>query len=107
MVPALARFIGAAGAEVAFIEDVHAVPREGVASACKFGRAVGAIEAVIAALGVPSRLVQPKQWKKHHGLHGPDKEPSRALAIARMPQQTNYFSRKADHGRAEAVLIAL
>jgi hypothetical protein len=40
-------------------------------------------------------------------LHGPDKEPSRQLVIARLPQQTGYFARKADHGRAEAVLIAL
>jgi len=107
LVPELQRFIVAAQAEVAFIEDVHAMPREGVASAFKFGRACGAIEAVIAAVGLPSRLVQPKAWKKHHGLAGPDKEPSRQLVIARLPQQTNFFSRKADHGRAESVLIAL
>jgi crossover junction endodeoxyribonuclease RuvC len=107
LVPELMRFITAANAAAAFIEDVHAMPREGVASAFKFGRAVRAIEATIACVAVPSRLVQPKQWKKHFSLHGPDKEPSRQLVISRLPQQTNFFARKCDHGRAEAVHRAL
>jgi hypothetical protein len=58
----------------------------------------GAIEATIASAGVPSRLVQPKAWKKHHGLHWPDKEPSRQLVIPRLPQRTGFFARKLDHG---------
>jgi hypothetical protein len=107
MVPALARFVIAAKADVAIIESVSAMPGQGLSSTFRFGRAVGAIEATIAAAGLPSRLVLPQAWKKHFALRGPDKEPSRQLVIARMPQQTNYFARKADHGRAEAVLIAL
>jgi hypothetical protein len=76
------------------------------ASSARIG-ACGAIEATNAAAGVPSRLVSPQAWKKHFALRGPGKEPSRQLVISRLPQQTGYFARKADHGRAEAVLIAL
>jgi crossover junction endodeoxyribonuclease RuvC len=107
LVPQLMRFIIAAKAELAVIESVSAMPGQGLSSTFRFGRAVGAIEATIAAAGLPSRLVQPQAWKKHFSLRGPDKEPSRQLVISRMPQQTNYFARKADHGRAEAVLIGL
>jgi crossover junction endodeoxyribonuclease RuvC len=77
LVPELMRFIIAAKADLAVIEEVHAMPGQGLASTFRFGRAVGAIEATIAALGVPSRLVLPQAWKKHFALRGPDKEPSR------------------------------
>lgn len=90
----------------AFIEDVHSMPRQGISSSFRFGRAAGAIEAVVACCGIPYTIVTPQIWKKHYGLKGPDKEQSRALAVRLFPYGAAALARKKDHGRAEAALIA-
>lgn len=91
----------------AFIESVSAMPKQGVASMFRFGRAAGAIDATVACCGIPLTYVTPQAWKKHHGLHGPDKELSRARALQLAPELSESLARKKDHGRAESVLIAL
>lgn len=92
---------------LAAVESVHAMPKQGVSSTFKFGAAYGGIRGVLAGLSVPTTLVAPTSWKRHHGIPtGSDKEASRALALRLFPG-TDYFSRKKDHGRAEAALIAL
>lgn len=106
-VPEVKRWLIAARADFAFVESVWAMPQEGVSSAFKFGRAAGALEAVVACVGVSWRLVAPVTWKAHYKLKGPDKEPSRQLVLHRFPLSGDLFKRKLDHGRAEAVLIAI
>jgi hypothetical protein len=91
---------------VAFIERVGAMPKQGLSSTFKFGIAFGGIIGVFAALESPVRLVAPTVWKRHFGLAGADKEASRALAIHTFPACANHFSRKKDHNRAEAALLA-
>ena len=49
---------------VAYIEDVHSHPKQGVASTFKFGYVTGAVHGVLAALGVPRYTVRPMAWKK-------------------------------------------
>jgi crossover junction endodeoxyribonuclease RuvC len=49
--------------------------------------------------------VSPAVWKRHFKLSA-DKEASRALALRLFPATAEHFSRKKDHGRAEAALIA-
>ncbi|MFG1188728.1 RuvC family protein [Xanthobacter flavus] len=88
----------------AFVEDVHSMPGQGVASTFKFGRAHGTVLGVLAAIEVPIHMVAPTRWKKHYRLDA-DKEKARALAL-RMWPAANCFGRKKDHGRAEAALIA-
>lgn len=78
----------------------------GRVSMFRYGAAHGVVLGVIAALGLPFVSVTPQKWKKHFGLRGPDKEPSRQLALARWPKHAGLFGRKRDHGRAEAALIA-
>jgi hypothetical protein len=90
---------------VVFIENVAAMPRQGVSSTFKFGRAVGAIHATIALAGLRLELVTPTTWKKHHHL-GADKEKARALALRRWPALADQLARKRDADRAEALLIA-
>lgn len=90
----------------AIIEQVSAMPKQGVASSFKFGRAVGVVEGVMDGLGIPVSWVTPAKWKKAMGL-GADKEASRQKAIRQWPSQSFLFARKKDHGRAEAALIAL
>lgn len=104
--PAIQNWIGTHKPTRAFVENVGSMPDQGIASAYRFGRAVGAIETAIACSGVPFDLVAPISWKKYFGLKGPDKEQSRALAIRRFPFAASCLARKLDHQRAEAALIA-
>jgi hypothetical protein len=91
--------------DVAVIERVAAMPRQGVSSTFKFGTAFGIIQGVIAALEIPVHFVTPSKWKKYFGLSA-DKEQSRARALQFWPNRSDLFSRKKDHGRAEAALLA-
>ena len=89
---------------VAVIEQVGAMPKQGVSSTFKFGASFGLVRGVVLALGVPLHHVTPGVWKKHFRLNS-DKEKARALALRFWPA-SEHFSRKKDHGRAEAALIA-
>jgi hypothetical protein len=91
--------------DLAIIERVAAMPKQGVSSTFKFGASYGAILGVIGALGIPSQLVTPTKWKRHFNLDA-DKEKSRALALRLWPARSELFERKRDHGRAEAALLA-
>ena len=108
--PALREWImgngGASGPHHAFIESVHALPKEAASFSFRYGRAIGALEATVACWNIPMTLVVPQQWKRFYNLRGPDKEQSRALAIRRFPTASGWLERKKDHGRAEAMLIA-
>lgn len=100
----LARKIEQMRPTMAIIEQVGAMPKQGVSSTFKFGTAYGTVRGVVQALGVPMHLVTPGRWKKHFRLDA-DKEKARALAIRLWPA-SRHFERKKDHGRAEAALLA-
>lgn len=89
--------------DVAIVEKVGAMPKQGVSSTFKFGKAVGIIEGVLFSKGVPTVYVTPQRWKAVFSLTA-DKEKSRALAIQRHPTLKG-LSRVKDHGRAEALLM--
>jgi len=91
----------------AVIERAQAMPKQGASSGFKYGRAVGAIEAVLACCEIPMTIVEPTAWKKFHRLRGGDKETSRQRALQLFPAAHALLARRKDHGRAEAVLIAL
>ena len=89
----------------AVVERVGAMPGQGVSSMFKFGRGLGIVEGVIAASMLPVLYVTPAVWKRHFGLAS-EKEAARQRAIEIWPESASLFSRKRDHGRAEAALIA-
>ena len=91
---------------VCWIEDVHSMPRQGVASAFKFGRAFGTVIGVVGGAGIPINYVTPGKWKRALGLSS-DKTACRRRAQELWPQQAHLFARVKDDGRAEAALIAL
>jgi crossover junction endodeoxyribonuclease RuvC len=91
----------------AVIERAQAMPRQGASSGFKYGRAVGALEAVLAGCEIPMTIIEPTMWKKVHQLRGHEKEASRQRALQLFPAAHAVFARKMDHGRAEAALIAL
>lgn len=90
---------------VAVIEDVHAMPKQGVSSVFSFGRALGVAEGVLCGNGLSVRYVSPAKWKRALGLTA-DKGVSRRRAIELWPDQAKAFARVKDDGRAEAALIA-
>lgn len=92
--------------DMAVIESVNSLPREGVTSAHSFGRSCGIVEGVVAALKIPYHLVPANKWKKFFGLNS-DKEASRAKALQLWPARAELFMRKKDEARAEAALLAL
>jgi crossover junction endodeoxyribonuclease RuvC len=91
----------------AFLERAQAMPKQGASSGFKYGRAVGAIEAVIACCAIPLTIVEPSAWKRHFRLPGKDKEQARQRALQLFPAAHALFARRKDHGRAEAALLAL
>lgn len=90
---------------VTVIEDVHSMPKQGVASSFKFGRGKGVVEGVFAGAGLSLRYVAPSKWKRDLKL-SKDKGASRQLAMELWPAHVGLFKRVKDDGRAEAALIA-
>ena len=89
------------------IERAQAMPKQGASSGFKYGRAVGAIEAVVAGCEIPLSIVEPSAWKKFHALRGGDKETSRQRALQLFPAAHTLLARKMDHGRVESALMAV
>jgi crossover junction endodeoxyribonuclease RuvC len=87
------------------IERGQAMPKQGASSGFKYGRACGALEAVLACCEV--QLVEPSVWKRARHLRGGDKEGARQLALQLFPTAHALLARRKDHQRAEAALIAL
>ena len=105
-VAALADLLRAIDGGQAWIERVAARPGQGVASMFSFGRGVGQVEGVLAALRVPVSYVTPQAWRKT--LRVPDgKDGSRLRASQIMPAYAGEWRRAKDDGRAEAALIAM
>jgi crossover junction endodeoxyribonuclease RuvC len=90
---------------VAMLEQVSAMPGQGVSSMFAFGESYGIVKGVFAALKIPAHLVTPGKWKKAMELNA-SKDGSRAKAIMTWPEHADLFKRVKDDGRAEACLIA-
>lgn len=101
---ALAKALEDMRVQQAVIENVHSMPKQGVASTFKFGMGVGIIHGVCGALRLPMTLVTPTMWKGYHRLPR-EKEAARAKAIYKWPNLHQYLDRKKDANRAEALLI--
>jgi crossover junction endodeoxyribonuclease RuvC len=88
----------------AVVERVGSMPKQGVSSTFRFGVGCGLLRGVLAALTVPIVDVSPTVWKRWFKLDA-DPERARAMAIRSFPHIQD-LSRKKDHNRAEALLIA-
>lgn len=102
---ALAAFVRSLRPDIAVLERVGGLPGQSAPAAFNFGRAAGAVEYTLTALGVRVESVAPATWKKALRVN-PGKDGSRALAARMWPAQAALFARAKDDGRAEAALIA-
>jgi crossover junction endodeoxyribonuclease RuvC len=91
------------------IENVHSMPKQGVASSFSFGVGYGVWRGIIAMLGLPSMRVEPVVWKKALGLPKA-KGASVAKALKLFPRaELGHLYRGRmiySDGRAEALLLA-
>jgi crossover junction endodeoxyribonuclease RuvC len=90
-----------------FIEKVSAMPGQGVSSMFSFGHSAGVVEGAIAAHGIPTTLLSPQAWKKHHGLIGRDKDAARCIVSRMFPTIKEVHLKGKGQAISDAVLIGL
>lgn len=90
---------------MAVIEDVHAMPDQGVVSMFRFGYGAGIIAGILAAFNIPTVKIKPAVWKTALGLTK-DKAASLQRARELYPNHGNLFHLKKHNDRAEATLMA-
>ena len=88
------------------IEQVSAMPGQGVTSMFNFGQSFGVLKGICAAMQLPIFLVRPAKWKKHFELINSQKDSSRTKVIQIFPKISSHLSRKKDANKADAILIA-
>ena len=88
------------------VEQVNAMPGQGVTSMFNFGQTFGAIKGICAALKLPIFFVRPSKWKKHFELINSSKDASRTKAIEMYPNLSNQLAKKKDVNKSDAILIA-
>ena len=88
------------------VEQVNAMPGQGVTSMFNFGQTFGAIKGVCAALKLPIFFVRPSKWKKHFELINSSKDASRTKVLEMFPILSNQLSKKKDVNKSDAILIA-
>jgi len=88
------------------VEQVNAMPGQGVTSMFNFGQTFGAIKGICAALELPIFFVRPSKWKKHFELINSSKDSSRTKAIEMYPSLSKELAKKKDVNKSDAILIA-
>jgi len=91
---------------VIVVEQVNAMPGQGVTSMFNFGQTFGAIKGICAALNLPIFFVRPAKWKKHFELINSSKDASRTKVIEMYPSIAEKLSKKKDVNKSDAILIA-
>jgi len=88
------------------IEQVSAMPGQGVTSMFNFGQSFGILKGICSAMQLPMYFVRPLKWKKHFNLVNSEKDASRTRAIEIFPYFSDRLSKKKDSNKADAILIA-
>ena len=88
------------------IEQVSAMPGQGVTSMFNFGQSFGVLKGICSAMQLSMHFVRPAKWKKYFGLIKTEKDASRTKVIEIFPYISSELSRKKDSNKADAVLIA-
>ena len=88
------------------IEQVSAMPGQGVTSMFNFGQSFGILKGICSAMQLPMFFVRPAKWKKYFNLINSQKDASRTRAIEIFPYFSTQLSKKKDSNKADAILIS-
>ena len=88
------------------IEQVSAMPGQGVTSMFNFGQSFGILKGICSAMQLSMYFVRPAKWKKYFGLINSEKDASRTRAIEMFPYFSSQIKKKKDSNKADAILIA-
>ena len=88
------------------IEQVSAMPGQGVTSMFNFGQSFGVLKGICSAMSLSVYYVRPAKWKKYFNLINSAKDASRTRAIEIFPYFSAQLSRKKDSNKADAILIS-
>ena len=88
------------------IEQVSAMPGQGVTSMFNFGQSFGILKGICSAMQLSMYFVRPAKWKKYFNLINSEKDASRTRAIEIFPYFSSELSKKKDSNKADAILIA-
>ena len=88
------------------IEQVSAMPGQGVTSMFNFGQSFGILKGMCSAMQLPMYFVRPAKWKKYFSLINSEKDASRTRAIEIFPYFSSQLARKKDSNKADAILLA-
>jgi len=88
------------------VEQVSAMPGQGVTSMFNFGQSFGVLKGICSAMQLSMFFIRPAKWKKYFGLIKTEKDASRTKVIEIFPYISSQLSRKKDSNKADAVLIA-
>ena len=76
------------------IEQVSAMPGQGVTSMFNFGQSFGILKGICSAMQLPMYFVRPAKWKKYFNLINSEKDASRTRAIEIFPYFSTQLSKK-------------
>ena len=88
------------------IDQVSAMPGQGVTSMFNFGQSYGILKGICSAMQLPMFFVRPAKWKKYFNLINSQKDASRTRAIEIFPYFSTQLSKKKDSNKADAILIS-
>ena len=88
------------------IEQVSAMPGQGVTSMFNFGQSFGVLKGICSAMQLSMYFVRPAKWKKYFNLINSEKDASRTKAIEIFPIFSSKLAKKKDSNKADAILIA-
>ena len=91
---------------IVVVEQVSAMPGQGVTSMFNFGQSFGVVKGICSAMELPIHYVRPARWKKYFNLINSEKDASRTKVIEMFPNISHKLSKKKDNNKADAVLIA-
>ena len=91
---------------IVVIEQVSAMPWQGVTSMFNFGQSFGVLKGICSAMQLSMYFVRPAKWKKYYGLIKTEKDASRTKVIEIFPYISSKLSKKKDSNKADAILLA-
>ena len=78
------------------IEQVSAMPGQGVTSMFNFGQSFGILKGICSGMQLSMYFVRPTRWKKYFNLINSEKDASRTRAIEIFPYFSSQLSKKKD-----------